>query len=161
MDVVRGDSALVDNDAFQLRRVDDDLACPSKTEVHDALRGFLPPSVAQMVPRVVGGHDEWVPPQQRQQAVEPQMALLKMDDVRTERFQLSKHFVGHLALSAQLAQTRFSKWSEMDAGIQKAPMRLGKLARKQQQDIGKMRESAGQPDTVLTEVVRNDRDFHF
>ena len=98
-----------------------------------------------MVARVVCGHDERIPSQERQERVEPQVPVLQVNDIRGERLELSDQLAAEEELTAWLTQPRLVKGVKIDLRIEFREIRRRHVLRQQEQHRRQPTESARQP----------------
>ena len=84
---------------------------------------------------VDGGH-EWVAPEQRQREVEPEMALLQVEDIGPKASHPADELDAHRDLAKRLSQSRLGEGNELDARIDGLLHLLDRCDWQHQADVG-------------------------
>ena len=109
---------------------------------------------------VVDGDDERAVAQQGQGQVEPGMAVLEVDDVRSESAHLPHHAQAVAHLSQRLADAWPIEGPEVHRRVELLQVPLRQVIRQQQQDVVLGRQGAGEANAVLAKVEGDQGDSH-
>ncbi len=151
---------LIDDAIAYVLRVNDQPIRSAVAVVKDALRRLARCGVARVVAGVVDGGHQWKTPQQRQPQVEPQVAVVEVNDIRLEPRYRPLHGPNAEILPQRLPQARLLEGHALDGRVDRQFARLKHFCRHQQHHFRAAGHFIDLPDTVLAERIGDQGDFH-
>jgi hypothetical protein len=148
-------SILSKHKALDLLRVDDDVIGAADANIQYPLRRHFRRLVSGVNPNIMDGQHEAASGKKSQREVEPELALLQVNDIRTKVPHFPADGFGRSGLSHWLPQPRRTKRPKVKPGAIEMAVGFHFLLRKQEHDLSAARQRCCEPNAVLAEVVRD------